>query len=173
MFEIIALVAVALAVWGLVSAAFRVGLRRTPPRWVAPLVVGLAMASFAVWNDYSWASRTAEALPPRAVVVETLSRSSPWQPWTYVVPRDDALAVLDRDRIRRNENALGYVMAEVALIRRYEETLVALHLFDCTGRRQTVVGPDTAVDAQGLPRDAEWESLSPDAPLLRAACGNS
>lgn len=172
MFEIISLAAVAFAVWGLVLALFRLVLRRRPPKYVAPLVIGLSLIAFVIWNDYSWQSRTADALPPQAVVVERFTKSVAWQPWTLLVPRVDALVVVDKDRIRLNDKLPGFPMAEIALIRRYAETLTANHLVDCAGLRHTVVGAGTELDERGLPRNTTWESLPAGSGITAAVCPN-
>lgn len=172
MIDIIALVAVGFATWGLVLTVFRLALRRKPPRWASPLAIGLAMIGFAVWNDYSWPSRTAEALPPRAVVVDEVSAAVAWQPWTLLVPRVEALVVVDRARVRHNDRLPGHALVEIALVRRYGETLVANHLFDCSGRRRTVIGADAAVDARGMPTAAAWEPVPAGSPVASIACGS-
>jgi hypothetical protein len=170
MFEIISLVAVAFAVWGVLLAVYRIGFKRKPPKSVAPLVIGLSLVSFVIYNDYSWQSRTVDALPEQAVVVERFTKTVAWQPWTLLVPRVEALVVVDTSRIRRNDKLPDFPMAELALIRRWDDTLRANHLVDCKAGRHTTVGADSELDGRGLPKDAVWETLAADSGILKTVC---
>jgi hypothetical protein len=129
------------------------------------------MLGYAIWNEYSWGWRATEALPAGFEVIDRIPQSSPWQPWTYLVPRVSRLVVLDRAQLRRNERYPGYVLAELLLMERLLPPRRVIMLLDCdNARRLDVTNGDRALE-QGVPPNADWAALRRDSSLFRAVCG--
>ena len=170
MLHLIAVFAVGFAVAGLVLLASRL-LGTKPPRYLIPLAAGLSMLTYAVWSDYSWASRTIAELPDRIKVVKKISSSSPWKPWTYVVPQVDRFIVLDPSETRKNEKLPGFVLAEVILVARLEPAVTTRQLFDCERARRTDILSDDTFTADGMPVDPNWVPLDRDDALFSQLCG--
>ena len=155
---------------GLVLIAYR-SIGKKPPRWMLPAAAGLAMFGYYIWNDYSWYSRTAAALPPQIEVADSHTTQTLLQPWTYLVPRTSRFAAIDRASIKRNPNAAGYVLAEVILVTRYMPTAKILQIFDCEQPRRADVSASTEFDpTTGLPKNPVWQPLEADDRMRAIAC---
>ena len=92
--EFVAAAAVGLAVGGIVHLVRRAAPGRIAP-WAVPAGAGAAMISFAVYMEYSWASRTVAALPDQAVVASQNAINSWYRPWTYLFPLTNRMIVVD------------------------------------------------------------------------------
>ncbi len=156
------------AAGGLVWLVFRT-IRRPLPRFLIPMVVGTAMLAYAIWNEYSWASRTIDAFPAGFEVIDRIPERSPWRPWTYLVPRVSRLIVLDRAEMRRNERHPGYVLVELVLFERLIPAKRVNLMVDCEhARLSDVTGGGLAPDA--LPPESAWSPLRRDGTLFKASC---
>lgn len=141
------------------------------PKWLAPAAAGFTIFAFALWNEYSWFSRTAGALPEGIEVAATYTASSVIQPWTLVVPRINRFAAVDRAAARRNPALPGLMLADVLLFARFEPARRVPHVFDCAGGRRAEVTAATAFGDDGGPVDPGWVDAGADDPLIAAACG--
>jgi hypothetical protein len=149
--------------------AFRVR-RRPMPRRLLPLAVGIGMLGYAVWSEYSWASRTAAALPAGVEVIERLPQRSPWRPWTYLAPPHTRMVAIDRGAIRRNPAHPDIVLVDLVLLERWLPARRVVRLIDCTGPRTADVTDPAAFAEGGLPPADAWSPLRPEGPLARAVC---
>jgi hypothetical protein len=172
LFNLIGVIVAGIASAGSVMLVFRI-MRRRPPGWLVPATAGLAMITFHLWNEYTWFERVAEGLPEQVVVAERYTYESALQPWTLVRPRINRFAAVDRSTIRRNEQAPGYVMADVLLVGRLDPTARITQLYDCRQARRTDVGASTNVDERGVPLDANWIDAETDHKLFRLICENA
>ena len=170
MLHLIAVFAVGFSAAGLVLLAYRPRGRK-PPRYMIPLAAGLAMIGYAVWSDYSWASRTIAELPDHVTVVKKIPSSAPWKPWTYLFPQVDRFIALDSSEIRRNENLPGFVLAEVILVARLEPAVTTRQLFDCRQVRRTDIIASDSFTAEGMPQNPEWVPLDRTDALFERLCG--
>ena len=169
MFHLIAVFAIGFLAAGVVLLAYRLrGLK--PPRFLVPLAAGSAMIAYAVWSDYSWASRTIAGLPDHIVVVKKISTPTPWKPWTYLVPQIDRFIALDRSETRRNERMPGFVLVDVILVARLDAAVTTKQLFDCVNLRRTDVVPSEGFTEDGLPKNPQWVSLDPSDALFLEVC---
>jgi hypothetical protein len=83
--------------------------RRWLPAWIVPAAAGLGMLSFAIWNEYTWHSRTVGALPDGVVVARAQAETAPWRPWTYIRPIVTRFSAVDTRRSRTNPEVPGLV----------------------------------------------------------------
>jgi hypothetical protein len=171
LFNLIGIVVAGVAAAGSIMLVFRV-LRRRPPGWLVPIAAGFAMIAFHLWNEYTWFGRVAEGLPEQVIVAERYTYESILQPWTLVQPRINRFAAVDRSTIRRNEQAPGYVMADILLVGRLDRTARITQLYDCREARRTDVIAATEVDERGLPVNATWIDAERDRNLFRLICEN-
>lgn len=169
-FILIGAVLIAICAAALAALPFRLRGRKVP-RGVPPIAAGIALVVFVLWNDYSWYSRTVGALPDRVTVVESLTYTSPMQPWTYLWPRTNRFSAVDRASIRRNDSLPDFVMTDVLFVQRYQPTLQASQIFDCAAGRRADLTDATQFDDRGMPQNAAWVDLEPDFPLLDIVCG--
>ena len=77
--------------FALTHAARKAG--RPLPGWLLPAGIGVAILTYATWNEYSWAGRVKAQLPERVQVVAEGTGRSGLRPWTYVVAPVSRLAL--------------------------------------------------------------------------------
>ena len=170
MLHLFAVFAIGFAVAGTILLIYRLrGLK--PPRYLVPLAAGLAMLGYAVWSDYSWASRTIAELPQHVKVVKRIATPSAFKPWTYLVPEVDRFVALDTSETRKNERLPGMVLAELILVARRDATVTTRQLFDCPKARRSDIVESQAFTDEGMPVNPDWVSIDPEDELYRAVCG--
>ncbi|MDY8107689.1 hypothetical protein U0C82_00820 [Fulvimarina sp. 2208YS6-2-32] len=115
--ELLAAIALALSVGGLVVFLRKLSGGRLP-KTAIPVMAALALVGFAVWGDYTWAARTASALPDRLVVVDKVSQSNVWRPWSFVFPVAERFVAADVGGARRNANDPDAVRVDLYFLER-------------------------------------------------------
>lgn len=146
--------------------------RRRPPRFLLPVLFGGGILGYAIWSEYSWAARTAEALPPEIVIVEELTVSNLWQPWTYLFPRINRLIAVDTGSFKRNEQLPGLVLIDLLLFERLVPTRRVIQIIDCLGAQRADVTSDEAFFQGVMPAGDRWAPLRSDSRLFRTVCGS-
>lgn len=141
--ELIAAIALALSVGGIVYLIRKLSGGRLPKATI-PLVAALALVSFAVWGDYSWASRTASALPDRLVVVDEIGQSNVWRPWSFVLPVTERFVAADIGGAQRNENDPSKVRVELYYMERRVPAQRQTIVVDCSADAGTAETGETA-----------------------------
>jgi hypothetical protein len=136
------------------------------PGWVMPVAAGLTMLGFGIWSEYTWAARTAEALPEGVEVVDSTETRALWKPWTYLMPQTTRLVALDRSTIRDNPDAPQVRLVELYLFQRWRATESLPVLVDCARSARALV-TDAALEE---PAKADWTQIPKDDPLIRAVC---
>ncbi|MGJ3261925.1 MAG: hypothetical protein ACFE0R_01695 [Salinarimonas sp.] len=165
--NLIAVVVLGVGVAGVVMLGFKV-LGRKPPRWILPVAAGAAMMTYTLYNDYSWFSRTAGALPGSIKVARAFEQTNPLQPWTYLVaPVNRFVAV---GGVVAAPGETGYRLAEVHLLQRYVPTVTAAMVIDCVGGRRADVVDVDGFDAGGEPIGGQWRPLAEGDPLRDIVC---
>lgn len=137
------------------------------PRWIAPAGAGLAMIGVTIASEYSWYSRTAEALPDQIEIVQQVENRALWRPWTYVAPLVTRFAAYDTASVLTNPELPGYLWAETYLFGRWSATIQVPVMADCTGQRRAALEPGTVPDAVD---HLDWVPVGADDPLLIALC---
>ena len=160
---------VAVSAGALASLPYRLA-KKPVPRGLMPIIGGISLLVFVLWNDYSWYSRTIAELPERVAVVETFTYSGALQPWTLIKPRINRFTAVDRASIQRNEALPGYVMADIIFVQRYQPTLQARQIFDCADTRRADLTDSTEFDERGMPQNVNLVDLEDDHPLIPIVC---
>ncbi|EAU43029.1 hypothetical protein FP2506_09306 [Fulvimarina pelagi HTCC2506] len=115
--ELFAAIALALSVGGIVYVLRKISGGRLPKTTI-PVVAALSLVSFAIWGDYSWASRTASALPDRFVVIDEVGQSNIWRPWSFLFPVTERFVAVDLGGAQRNSNDPNKVLVELYYMER-------------------------------------------------------
>lgn len=163
--QIVIVACMAFAAAGLAMLAFRLFGRRAP-KAVILLAAGLGMIAYTQWDRYTWADRTAAALPENLKVVLEVPYDGVFEFWARAIPRTDALVVADRAATRTNPQAPDVVLAKTILVARQGEPLDLWQYVDCAKRRRAPV-----LDPAAPPPEAEgWIDGGEPAALYAAVC---
>lgn len=153
-------------------AIFRT-LKKPMPRHLYPIVAATSVIAYGIYSEYTWADRTIAQLPDSFEVVHQLAGTSMFSPWSFVIPRTDRLSMVDTASIRKNDDLPGYAMTELLLMQRFTPVISVPQLIDCNNNRRTDVTNNVIFGDDGLPTNANWESLDSHHPLLDAVCQQS
>lgn len=165
LFDLIVVACMAFAAAGAAMLGFRLVGRRAPKALVL-IAAGLGILAYTQWERYTWADRTAAALPPEMEVVTEVPYDGVLEFWARAVPRTDALVVVDRSATLRNPEHPNIPMARTLLLDRHAEALEMRQLVDCDARRRApVIGASNA-----LPGPEGWIEGGEPAALYRAVC---
>lgn len=171
LFDLIATIASGFAAAGIVLILnFIVGKRL--PGWAVPAAAGAGMLAFAIWSEYSWASRAMMHMPPEVEVASTNQVRAWYRPWTYVVPQVNRLIAVDHRFTRRHAERPGEVMTRVLLMGRWEPSRQFGVVFDCVGHRRADLIDQVVLSEEGDLVNARWFQLEAGDPVMRAACRN-
>lgn len=140
------------------------------PRWLYPAAAGFGMIALTVYTEYSWFSNARSELPENVEIVETFTRTSTLQPWTFVAPRIDRFMAVDHSSARQNDAVENVVLVDVYLMERLNPTLLATQFIQCETGERMLAGGATEFDEGGLPAGREWTMLGLDNPLVVAVC---
>ena len=144
--------------------------RRRLPKWAVPSVAGLAMFSFAIWNEYSWYPRVRDALPDTVKIVSAPVESAFWQPWSYAFPLTKRFIALDLGAAVHSETSPNEFVAPVMVVARWTPTQNLPVAFDCAGGRRADLFRGGQLLGGGQIEGAEWVTPGPEDELLAAAC---
>ena len=134
------------------------------PRWAMPVAAGLAMIGVTIANEYSWGSRTADALPEGVVVIEDVTQSAWWRPWSYVWPQTVRLMALDTAAIQTRADQPDLKLVDLYLFARWQPPAKAQQLLNCTAALRA----DATVTALSDPSQATWADADPR--MLQQVC---
>ncbi|WP_337996532.1 hypothetical protein [Oleispirillum naphthae] len=166
LFTLIVAACVAFAAAGAALLAFRLLGRRAPPA-VLLAAAGLGLFAYTQWERYTWAERTAAALPPQMTVALRLPETSTLEFWTHLWPRTGSLVVADRAATLSNPEAPGVYVARTLLLARNAEVIEMRQFVDCAGRRRA---PATRPEGGLLPPPEAWTGGGEPAALFAAVC---
>ncbi len=164
--ELIATFAAGLGAAGVVLL-LNMATRGRLPRWAMPVAAGAAMIGVGISNEYGWGGRTAAQLPEGVVVIETVTESDWYRPWSFVVPMTTRLAALDTASTRTNPAAPDLRLADLYLFARWRPAAMIPQLIDCAGASRADVTDAALAD----PAAADWRPAN--AALIDAACAAS
>ncbi|MFP7572098.1 hypothetical protein [Marivita sp. S2033] len=136
------------------------------PKWMVPVAAGAAMLGTTISSEYSWFSRTSQAMPEGLHVVQTVDSKALYRPWTYLVPYTNRFIALDEGNLRTNADDPDLHMADLYFFRRWGAIQSVEVMVNCeTGQRA-----DPAVGDGGAP---VWRDVTPDDPIVRGVCERS
>lgn len=130
------------------------------PNWALPAVVGAAMFSYSVWNEYTWYQRVTAQLPESVVVLGTGAGGKAWRPWSFVVPVITRFRAVDLAPLASQDGDTP--QAPIYFVERWRPTKVVMARFDCAESRMALVSNDGQVSTWSLP--------DPSEPAIRAVC---
>lgn len=136
------------------------------PRWSVPVAAGLAMISYAIWSEYTWALRTTNGLPAGLVVVQAVEESFVWKPWTYVRPQIRRLVAADPATMRTNPNTPHLRLVDLYFFARWKRLVKVPQLVDC----QTASRADVTEAALQDPTRAAWIPIAEESDLHEVVC---
>lgn len=145
--------------------------RRRAPRFLIPMLVGAGILSYTIYSEYTWAPRMIATFPPDFKVIDRLTRTAAWQPWTYLFPRVDRLVVVDLGTVRHNEKFPGLAMVDVLLFERLATPRRIVQIIDCPNARRADVTTNEQFLEGELPPEDRWAGLHRDSGLYQAICG--
>lgn len=164
------MIAIGFAIAGSVLLLNRLIGRRLP-KWTMPAAAGLAMLSYTIWNEYSWAERNRALYADTAVVTFTNEKREFWRPWTYLAPVTTRMAILDRgpDASLPADPGPDYRHARLYLTERWKPSYALTVLFDCVNARRADMRAEDTTKADLSA--ADWQDVDRDDAAFRAACG--
>lgn len=173
LFEFIAAVVAGVALGG-ISMLLRWASRGLLPRWIVPAAAGVGMLCYAVWSEYSWFTRAANAMPAGTVVTWKNEARSFWRPWSYYAPVVDRFAAVDLAHAQRHPDHPGVVIVDLLLSARWQVPARVKVVFDCNGKRRgDLTGENVSIAEDGSIVGANWVSVPEDDPALKAVCQGS
>ncbi|MEZ5778935.1 MAG: hypothetical protein R3E44_11305 [Paracoccaceae bacterium] len=143
---------------------------RRLPKWALPAGVGLAMLSFAVWNEYSWYPRTRAQLPDSVIVASAPADRSVYRPWSYVAPLVTRFVAVDKSGAVYSTTQPDLFVASAIIVQRWAPSERIPVAFDCARRVRADLFEGAELAANGTLRGAEWNAPDPDDVLVQAAC---
>lgn len=167
-YELIAAIVLAIGVGGMVVLLRKMSGGRIP-KTTLPIAIALALIGFAVWGDYSWASRTQGALPDRLTVVDEQTESNMWRPWTYLVPLTERMIVVDTGSVRRNPAMPGTALVDFFFFERRLPTRQLPVLVDCEESRSALIGNVADLSEETMD-SLDWTDLPDGNRLIPAVC---
>ncbi|MCR9156214.1 MAG: hypothetical protein NXH80_03125 [Rhodobacteraceae bacterium] len=160
--ELIAVIVAGIAGAGVMMLIARAAGGRVP-KWLVPVAAGAAMLGTTISSEYSWFTRTSNALPDGLEVVQTVESTAFYRPWTYLAPYTDRFIALDTGNVRANTENASLFMADIYFFRRWGTVQSVELMVNCdTGQR--------ADPAFGDGGDPMWRDTMPDDPIVSGVC---
>ena len=169
LFHLVATLALALVGCLMLWTVFR-HLKRPMPRYLLPMTAGVVAIGYGVYAEYTWGTRTVDALPDSFVVLQRIDERTALAPWTWLVPRVVRVSAIDTAAVRRHPAHPELRLLDVFLLARFNPTRRVAQLVDCDAGRRADLAPDDAFGADGLPPDVAWRDAGVDDPIVRGAC---
>lgn len=168
-FAILGPIVLGIAVAGILVFLKRV-LRLPLPGWSIPMLAAIAMILAHIYNEYSWFDRFSAELPEGVEVVETLTTTGWYEPWTYLKPRINRFSAIDTSTVQVNPAHPDLALGQVILVERHSPTASVVQLADCRNNRTADIPANAQFGDDGLPLGVTWIDREPDSPILAALC---
>ncbi|MCV0425409.1 MAG: hypothetical protein K5905_08040 [Roseibium sp.] len=141
------------------------------PRWATPVVAGMAMLTVIISNEYSWFSRTRDALPEDVVIAQTIESKAFYRPWTYVWPFVERFVAVDMATVRSHPQQPGVKLAEVYFFGRWSPVSKVPVLTDCPGLKRAALTDGISFESDGVVSGVEWVAVPSGDPVVSTICG--
>ncbi|MDP7149885.1 MAG: hypothetical protein QGI08_06265 [Paracoccaceae bacterium] len=164
--ELIAVFAAGFGAAGLVLC-LNIITRGRLPKWVMPVAAGAAMIGMSIWSEMSWADRTVAGFPDGLVVVEEISETAWWRPWTYLKPQTTRIMAVDLPSQRSNDANPAVVLVDVILFARWQPANAIPQFVDCELKKRAKVTERALADLS----QANWQDFPEGNSLLPKLCG--
>lgn len=136
-------------------------------RAIVPVAAGGAMLGFAIWSEYTWASRTMAGLPDGLTEVRRAETSTPLKPWTLIAPQTSGLIAADAEGARRHPDHPDLRLTDLYVFGRWRPASRVPQLVDCQAPARADVA---AGDLTRPPSELAWIDLSEDDPIVTSVC---
>jgi hypothetical protein len=134
------------------------------PRWIVPVVAGLAMLGMTISSEYSWYSRTKAGLPQGLAVAQTVENRAVYRPWTYVLPYTNRFVAVDQPATRTNTEDPALKLADLYFYGRWSTVQAVQVMVNCsTGQR--------ADPMEGTTGAQIWHDVGYEDPIVFTVCG--
>ncbi|MDP2738052.1 MAG: hypothetical protein Q8O82_04900 [Pseudorhodobacter sp.] len=140
------------------------------PKWTIPAAIGAGMLLFSVWNEYTWYSRVADALPSEVIILSAPEDRVAYRPWTYLFPVSTRFMALDRTVMQKSVADPNFRRADVMIVQRWVPAQRVPLAFDCTGGRRADLIEGAEIAPDGTLTGADWVLVGVENELQRAAC---
>lgn len=167
--ELIATVFAGVACAG-VAMLLNILIGRRLPRWLMPVAAGAGMIAMTISNEYTWFDRTADRLPEGVEIARTVQEQSWLRPWTQAWPYTKRFVAVDTGTARTHPNLPHQRLADLYFFGRWSPVNKAPMLFDCSAARSALLIDDAEFAADGTVRNADWQAMPPDDPILTLLC---
>ena len=163
--ELIAVFAAGFGAAGLVLCV-NIITRGRLPKWVMPVAAGAAMICMSIWSEMSWSNRTIEGFPDGLVVVEEISESAWWRPWTYLHPQTTRVMAVDLPSRRHNDANQAVVLVDVILFARWQPANAVPLFVDCEAGKRANVTESALTDLA----NANWQDVPAGNSMVQRIC---
>jgi hypothetical protein len=168
--ELIATIVAGVAAAGLVMLINRV-LGGRMPRWLAPVMAGVAMLATTISNEYGWYARTKETLPDDLVVAQTVENRSFYRPWTYVLPYVERFVAIDTLSVQTHSAQPDMKLVDAYFFGRWSTVNKLPVLADCIEHRRAALVDGISFKNDGNIEGVDWVDVADDDPLVARICG--
>ncbi len=168
--ELIATIVAGAAAAGLVMLINRT-LGGRMPKWLAPVMAGVAMLATTISNEYGWYGRTTETLPDGLVVAQTVDTRAFYRPWTYVLPYVDRFVAIDTFSIQTHSAQPGIKLADTYFFGRWSTVSKLPVLTDCVDTRRAALMDGITFESGGAIDGADWVDVPDNDPIVSTVCG--
>ncbi|MBO9425463.1 hypothetical protein J7444_12075 [Labrenzia sp. R4_1] len=168
--ELIATIVAGIAAAGLVMLINR-ALGGRMPKWLAPVMAGVAMLATTISSEYGWYERTRETLPEGLVVAQTVENRSFYRPWTFALPYVERFVAIDTLSIKTHDAQPGMKLADAYYFGRWSTVNKLPVLTDCTETRRAALIDAVTFENSGTIDGIQWVQVPESDPMVSTICG--
>ncbi len=135
---------------------------RLPPG-ITPTLAGLGMLGFQLVTEYQWFTHQQQRLPASLEVVMTVEETTPWRPWSYLVPQITRFMAADRATISKNQLNPDIMLVDLYLFAPHTSAVLIKQLLNCRSGKTADFDPDNSA----IPPAEKWYDLPAGNQLLQ------
>ena len=147
------------------------GLGGRLPKWLTPVVAGLAMLAATLSNEYGWYGRTTSTLPEGMAVVRKVEKKPGFRVWAYMWPYVDRFAAIDLHSVRTHTALPDQRIADLFFYGRWAAIRKVPVLADCRSLKRAQLTEGVSFADDGTVLGATWFQADADDPILTTLCG--
>lgn len=126
------------------------------PKFLLPMLGGIALLSYNAYMRYTWGDRTIEAFPKEVVVLQQYRHSNVFEPWTFLVPRVSHLIAADTTQTRTNPNYPDILIGATVMMQEHQETTQMTVMVNCKAEELAVLPTQQVAAGQNPLEQASW-----------------
>jgi len=144
--------------------------RKRLPTSIIPISAALAMFISTVALEYQWAGNVLSTMAPDTVVISEREQQAWYQPWTYVRPWVRGFIGFSPDEVVETAEGSGILVVQMRRQERWQPQMVIPNLVDCQSNRRAELRPETDINEDGQPLNANWRDVPASDPIVSAVC---